>query len=103
MGKRIGLLLCALAVASAEVLTPIWVQVGEHGQAFARVVVNGPAECPAILLDGQSHKMELRRPIPPGFRPACEVAIPAGTRKARANGQALMLPRPNPSKIIAFG
>ena len=103
MGKPIGLLLCIAALASAQLLTPVWVQVGEKGQALARVVVDGPEGCPSIRLDNTSRKMELRQPVPAGFRPACETAIPAGTNKAEVNGQSLKLPRQNPSKIIAFG
>jgi hypothetical protein len=103
MGKRAGFLLCIAAVASAELLTPVWVQVGEHGQAFARVVVDARENCPSILLDGASHKMELRQPVPQGFRPSCETAIPPATAKAQVDGRKLVLPRPNPSRIIAFG
>ena len=50
MGTRFKLLFCVAAVASAEMLTPVWVQVGDHGQILARVVVNGPEQCPAIQL-----------------------------------------------------
>jgi hypothetical protein len=103
MGTRIGLLLWAAAVASAELLTPVWVQAGDHGQALARVVVNTPEQCPSIQLDGVAHKMELRQPVPENFRPACETAIPPGTLKASVNGRKLQLPRPNPTRIIAFG
>jgi hypothetical protein len=103
MRTRIGLLFCAATLASAELLTPVWVQVADHGQALARVVVNGPDQCPAVQLDGLMHQMELRQPIPQNFRPACELAIPQNTKRAVVNGQELRLPRPNPSKIIAFG
>jgi hypothetical protein len=103
MRSRIGLLFCAATIASAELLTPVWVQVADHGQAFARVVVSGGDQCPAIQLDGVMHQMALRQPIPQNFRPACELAIPQNTKKAVVNGQELKLPRPNPSKIIAFG
>lgn len=103
MGTRFKLLFCAAAVASAEMLTPVWVQVGSGGQMLARVVVNGPEQCPAIQLDGIMRSMELRRPVPQDFRPACELAIPPDTKKALVNGQPLNLARPNPSKIIAFG
>jgi hypothetical protein len=103
MGKRTGLFLSAAALASAGLLTPVWVQVGEQGRAIARVVVNAPEECPSILLDGIGRKMEPRQPVPQGFRPACELAIPRGTSNASVNGQRLMLPRTNPSRIIAFG
>ena len=107
MGKRICLFVCIGAciarLASSELLTPVWVQVGEHGQALARVVVNGSEQCPDIQLDGMMHKMELRQPIPKDFRPACELAIPAAAKRALVNGQELKLPRLYPSQIIAFG
>src|SRR5271166_5040130 len=103
MGTRIGLFLWAAAVSSAELLTPVWVQAGDRGQALARVVVNAPEQCPSIQLDGVAHKMELRQPVPENFRPACEIAIPPATLKASVNGRKLQLPRPNPTRIIAFG
>ncbi len=49
------------------------------------------------------HSMTLRKPVPQNFRPACELVIPQNTKKAVVNGQLLNLPRPNPTKIIAFG
>jgi hypothetical protein len=103
MGRRAVLFLCFAAIASAQLLTPVWVQLGEEGRAFARVVVNTPGECPTIRVDGVDRKMELREPVPEGFRPACELIIPRGTDKASVNGQMLKLPRQNPSRIIAFG
>lgn len=103
MRQQAALILLAAAISSAQLLTPVWVQVGEHGQAFARVVVNSADDCPTITLNGASRKMDLRKPIPEGFRPACETAIPPETTKASVNDQHLTLPRPNPAKIIAFG
>jgi hypothetical protein len=66
----------------AQTLTPVWVELGP---------------------DGAARKMTLRQPIPPAFRPACELSIPASAKRAAFNGQPLALPHPNPTKILAFG
>jgi len=89
--------------ALAQMLTPVWVELGPDGVAVARVVVNSPNECPSIEIDGANQRMALRQPTPPGFRPACELAVPAGARTASVDGKPLMLPRPDPTRIVAFG
>jgi hypothetical protein len=93
----------AAALAGGQPLSPAWVVVGEGGQAIARIVVTGAQDCPAIQIDGAIHPMPLREPMPLGLRPACEYAIPIGAKKAAVNGQALALPRANPSRVIAIG
>lgn len=95
--------LLVAAVAHAQALTPAWVEVGEGGQALARIVVVAPKDCPAILVDGTSHAMALRPNMPSGFRPACEFAIPANAKAASVNGQTLVLPKANPSRIVVLG
>jgi hypothetical protein len=101
-------LLSALAilgtvVAYGQALSPAWVELGDGGQAIVRIVVGRPQDCPPILINGRSQIMHLREPMPAGLRPACEAAIPAGTKTASVNGQALVLPRRTPSRIVAFG
>jgi hypothetical protein len=93
----------AAALASGQTLSPAWVAVSEGGQAIARIVVASAADCPAIQIDGAMHAMSLRQPLPQGLRPACEFTIPLGAKKAKVNGQALALPRANPSRVIAIG
>ena len=93
----------AAAVASGQALSPAWVAVGEGGQAIARVVVRGAQDCPAIQIDGATRSLLLRQPMPRGLRPACEFAIPRGAKAASVNGQALALPRANPSRVIVMG
>jgi hypothetical protein len=44
-----------------------------------------------------------RRPIPEGFPPLCEAEIPVSAKSASVNGQALALPKPNPSTVTVFG
>lgn len=97
------LFLCSAACASAQLLTPVWVELGENGQAVARVIVNDPAACPSINVDGTAVAMRLREPVPAGFEPACEAAIPAGAHAASVNGQALALPKADPQRVVAFG
>lgn len=87
----------------AQQLTPAWIELGPDGAAVARVVVNAPADCPSIQIDGATRPMTLRQPTPPGFRPACEAAIPAAAKSVAINGQKLVLPQPDPSRIIALG
>jgi hypothetical protein len=97
--------LCGIAAVaiSAQQLTPTWVQLGDGGAVIAKVVVATDGNCPSIHIDGASRAMTERRPIPNGFRSLCEAAIPRNARSARVNGQALALPKPNPSKVIVFG
>src|SRR5580658_4492352 len=95
-------LLAACTIANAQPLTPAWVELGASG-ALARIIVNRPQDCPAIQIDGQRSTMALREPVPDGLRPACEFAIPTGAQSASVEGQALVLPRLNPSHIVVFG
>src|SRR5580693_2640066 len=59
---------CAILLATVntngQALTPAWVELGEDGKAVARIVVNGPQDCPAIQIDGASRAMSLRQPVP---------------------------------------
>jgi predicted phosphodiesterase len=96
------LLLVTGALAQGQLLSPAWVEVGEGGRAVARVVTQSE-DCPTIQIDGVSQAMLPRRPVPDGFRPACERAIPATAKSARVGGQDLALPHPDPSRIVAFG
>jgi hypothetical protein len=98
-----GVLVFVAAQSSAQQLTPTWVQLGEGGKAIAKVVIASPDQCPAIILDGTTHPMVERRPVPDGFRPLCEAVIPGNIKSASVNGQSLILPKPNPSIVIAFG
>src|ERR1700676_5323988 len=97
------LLLAAPAILCGQLLSPVWVEVGEGGRAIARVVVNAAGDCPALHADGSVLPMVLRQPVPSGLRPACEVVIPAGAKSASVNGQTLALPRPDPSRIVVIG
>src|ERR1700735_640909 len=97
--KRLLLALLPLMLAQGQMLSTAWVELGEGGQAIARVVVNSVADCPSAEVDGKSLAMTPRSPVPAGFRPVCEAAIPAGTQMARVKGQALALPHGEPSRI----
>jgi hypothetical protein len=98
-----GAIFLATIPACGQALTPAWVELGEGGQAFARIVVNAPKDCPAIVVDGASVAMSLRPNMPDGFRPACEFTIPANTKTLSVNGQNLTLPKPDPARIIVLG
>ena len=97
------LLLGAGLLTQGQTLSPAWVELGESGRVIARVVVNGPADCPTAEVDGTSRAMTPRQPVPDGFRLVCEAALPAGARSARVKGQALALPHPDPSRIVVIG
>lgn len=97
-----GLLLVAISM-SAQNLSPAWVELGENGQAIARIVVQSAESCPAIQIDGANRPMSLREPVPAGFRPACEYKIPPGAKAASVGGQPLALPKVNPSRIVVIG
>ena len=96
-------LILSAPCVSARQLTPVWAELGPNGTAVARVVVNAPTDCPSIQIDGASRPMVLRPSMPPGFRPACEAAIPATAKSASVNGQKLALPQADPTRILAFG
>lgn len=98
-----ALLALGAQLCSAQTLTPVWVELGPDGAAIARVVVNSPADCPSVQIDGATQRMTLRQPMPPGFRPACELRIPSSARAASVNGEPLALPHPDPTRIVAFG
>jgi hypothetical protein len=87
----------------AQALTPAWVELGPDGAAIARIIVNAPTDCPEARIDGANVPMALRQPLPPGFRPVCEVAIPTAAKSASVSGQTLVLPQADPTRIVAFG
>ena len=89
--------------SNAQALTPAWVELGEGGKMFARIVVNMPQDCPAIQVDGVSKPMALRPNMPGGLRPACEFEIPASAKSASVNSHTLALPRNNPTEVITIG
>jgi hypothetical protein len=99
----ISLISIGAARTSAQQLTTAWVELGDGGAAVARVVVATPGNCPSINLDATTLPMAERHPIPDGFRPLCEAVIPGNTQSASVNGQALALPKPNPTKVTVFG
>lgn len=103
MNKLVPALLALPLMAPGQILSPAWVELGEGGQALARVVVNKVSDCPSADVDGMSLAMTPRSPVPDGFRPVCEAAIPAGATMARVRGQALALPRGEPSQIVVIG
>jgi calcineurin-like phosphoesterase family protein len=103
MRSLLPLLLLAFAVARGELLSPVWVELGEGGRAVARVVAAAAQDCPSVEIGGRLQPMLLRQPVPAGFRPLCELAIPVGALAARVNGQALALPRPDPVRVIVIG
>ncbi len=98
-----GLLLLATGIAQGQLLTPAWVELGEDGRVLARVIVDSAATCPAIDVDGADQAMTLRTPVPAGFRPLCEFAVPAAAKAASINGQVLHLPRPDPASVVVLG
>jgi hypothetical protein len=98
----IGAVLLVAAPIKAQALSPAWVEVGGAG-AIARIVVSSPRDCPLIQIDSKTLRMAARTPVPSGFRPACQTAIPNTARSVKVNGRALVLPKINPTRVIAFG
>jgi predicted phosphodiesterase len=103
MRPVLALLVFAGAVTRAELLSPVWVELGEGSQQIARVVVSSAANCPNVQIGGAKHPMALRQPVPAGFPPACEFAIPANTRTAKVNGKVLPLAHADPSRVVVLG
>lgn len=99
----LALLVCTATVIHAELLSPVWVELGEGGRALARVVVSSEADCPSVQIGSAVHRMSPRRPIPAGFPPACELALPANAKAASVNGKALALAHTDPSRIVVIG
>ena len=100
-------ILCVLALPAAPLhaqsLTPAWVELGDGGKTIARIVVTNSSDCPPILINGLKRPMTVRQPMPAGFRPACEFDIPPGTKSAMVNSQPLILPAPDPDRVVAIG
>ena len=97
-----SLVLLAAGLAPAQLLTPAWVELGDTGKALARVIVTSQT-CPAISVDGVEQAMSLRQPVPQGFQPLCEFALPADAKAASIDRQVLHLPAPNPTSIVVIG
>lgn len=97
-----GLILFVAELAHGQLPTPPWVELGAGGSALARVIV-ASGTCPAIRVDGSLEAMSLRSPVPSGFRPLCEFAVPSTAREASIDGQALHLPRPDPASVVVIG
>jgi hypothetical protein len=101
--KLAAVLALTAALACGQLLTPVWVETSDNGQAIARVVVDQPGFCPAIEFGGSAHRMTPRTPVPDGLKLACELAIPEGTRAATSSGQLLALPHADPSHVVVLG
>jgi len=95
---------CSLLVtlASAQTLTPVWVELGPEGSVLARTVIEPAHQCPDLRADGKSLPMQIRQPIPDGLKPACEALIPAGTRSLRWRRQNIRLPK-TPDRVVVIG
>jgi hypothetical protein len=101
--QKFLLLAATPAILCGQLLSPVWVEVGEGGRAIARVVVTAASDCPALRVDDSSVPMSLRQPVPSGLRPACEAVIPSGAKSVSINGRQLALPTPNPSRVVVIG
>jgi hypothetical protein len=101
--KWVKFIFCSCAVASAAPLSSAWIQLDEGARSIIRIVVPAQEACPAVQVDGATKSMDIRRPIPAGFPPLCELRIAQGAKQAVVNGQKLRFPKPNPTKIVAFG
>ena len=100
------LLMTAIPVfnASAQSLTPAWVELGSSRQVLARVVIGESNECPSIAIDGATPTpMRMRVPVPKRFQPVCEFEIPPGTKRASVGAQSLVLPKDDPTRIAVLG
>ena len=97
-------LLCIafVTILSARNLTPAWVELGPDGHDIARIIVETGDACPALTADGRALPMLRREPVPEGFLPACEAAIPANTRSLKLGEQTLKLPV-TPSSVVVVG
>ncbi len=90
------------ALASAQTLTPVWLELGPDGSALARTVIEPASHCPELRADGKPLAMQIRQPVPDGFKPACQAVIPTGTRTLRWREETIRLPR-TPDRVITIG
>src|SRR5579883_142014 len=103
MRLLVALALLSTPFALGEMLSPVWVELGAGGRAIARAIVSSADECPSVEIAGAWRHMLPRQPVPAGFRPVCEFAIPPEAKAAHVNGRPLPLPRANPSRIVVLG
>jgi hypothetical protein len=101
-GRLAALLLLCAGAAWPQLLTPVWVEASDSG-SVARVVVSDRGDCPEITVDGATHRMAVRLPIPRGLRPACEWKMPSAAKSASVNGKDLALPHADPSHLVVIG
>jgi hypothetical protein len=103
---------CNHALAGEDV-RPAWVELGENGQAIARVLTKSPG-CPMLSLDGSDVRMQVRAAagtsqrtgdLKPAAFPvtACELLLPPGTTTASIAGRKLPLPSNDPKLIAVIG
>lgn len=99
-----ALVLCILFVTilSARNLTPAWVELGPDGHNLARIIVESGDACPVLTADGRALPMQRREPVPEGFQPACEAAIPTNTKSLALAAQKLKLPA-TPTSVVIVG
>ncbi|WP_266160206.1 metallophosphoesterase [Dyella silvatica] len=113
------------AASNAANLQAAWVELGDNGQAMARVLTRfgtakgGNALCPLLTVDGASTRMSLRvaagtlplRPTAsavadskPSVFPlsVCEASLPANARQASVAGRPLPLPKAEPQRILVL-
>ena len=92
---------------------PAWVELGENGQAIARVLTKSPG-CPMLSVDGSDVRMQVRAAagtsqrtgdLKPAAFPvtACELHLPPGTTTASIAGRKLPLPSRDPKLIAVIG
>jgi hypothetical protein len=99
----VGLLAPTAMLLRGQTLTPVWIELGGEGRTLARVIVNDAKDCPVVEIDGTRRPMELRAPVPAGFKPVCELVVPASVSRATVDSKPLPLPRPNPQRIVVLG
>jgi hypothetical protein len=114
-----GMLACCAWPGTAPAPEAMFVVMGEHGTAVARVLTSAPA-CPVIVVDGQARAMTVRaapatiarrRPhsaaqeSEPSAFPvlACEAQLAPGVTSASVQGQALPLPKARVKRIVVIG
>lgn len=100
----IFLFLSSTAVAAEEPrLLSHWVQLGAHGFAEARVVVEAD-RCPAIVIDGKDHAMHERAAPEENFQNRiCAALLPRAAASVSVLGSALALPKYAPERIVVLG
>ena len=84
--QKLALAVLPLVIAHGQILSTAWVELGEGGQAIARVVVNRAGGLPQRGSGWKASRDDAAPARPRRIPPVCEAVIPAGTQIGAGKG-----------------